>query len=78
MRAYWPLSLAAALALPRTRPALLAAALTKGDPAYGAGLWLGCLEHRTLDPLLPGLGWRMTSLSAGELIERVTAESSTA
>jgi hypothetical protein len=71
MRAYWPLSLAAALTLPRTRPALCAAALAKGDPAYGAGLWLGCLEHRTLDPLRPGLGWRMTSLTADELISRV-------
>jgi mycofactocin glycosyltransferase len=71
MRAYWPLTLATALAVPRTRPALLAAALTKGDLAYGTGLWMGCAQHRTLDPLLPGLGWRMTSLTADELTRRV-------
>lgn len=25
------------------------------DAAYGAGVWLGCLRHRTLDPLRPDL-----------------------
>jgi mycofactocin glycosyltransferase len=70
MRAWWPLSLAAAIAVPRARPALLAAALCEGDLAYGAGLWLGCLEHRTLDPLLPAPPWRTTELTGRELIAR--------
>ena len=29
------------------------------DLAYGAGLWIGCLQHRTLEPLLPVRGWRL-------------------
>jgi mycofactocin system glycosyltransferase len=29
------------------------------DLAYGAGVWIGCLQHRTLDPLLPSRGWRL-------------------
>lgn len=30
------------------------------DLAYGAGVWQSVLRWRTLDPLLPDLGWRMT------------------
>jgi mycofactocin glycosyltransferase len=65
-REYWPL----ALAVPRLRPALLAALLTKRDPrtvAYGLGVWLGCLEHGSLDALLPRLGYRFRTLTGDEL-----------
>ena len=65
-REYWPL----ALAVPRLRPALAAALLTKRDPrvvAYGLGVWLGCLEHRNLDALLPGLGYRFRTLTGDDL-----------
>ena len=50
-RFYWPLAFA--------RPKLFAAAAIThplklaDDLAYGAGVWIGCLQHRTLDPLLP-------------------------
>ena len=56
-RHWWPL----ALAHPRTRLAFL----TKpplpivDDLAYGTGLWLGCMQHRTLDPLLPAKAWKL-------------------
>ena len=56
-RSYWPLAplaprvyAAAALADPLKLPENL---------AYGAGVWLGCLQHRTLRPLLPSRGWRL-------------------
>jgi mycofactocin system glycosyltransferase len=69
VRQYWPL---AAL----TNPALLAAAaLVKGPfqtldaVAYGTGVWHGCIAHRTLDPLLPDLTWRMVECDAEVLIE---------
>ena len=64
-RAWWPLAAAAALTLPPTRLPLAAALATKrplqlaDDLAYGIGLWHGCLEHRTLDPLLPANGWTL-------------------
>ncbi len=56
-RFYWPLAFA--------RPKLFAAAAIThplklaDDLAYGAGVWIGCVEHRTLDPLLPSRGWRL-------------------
>jgi mycofactocin system glycosyltransferase len=56
-RFYWPLA--------PLRPKLFAAAaithpLTLADDlAYGAGVWIGCVEHRTIDPLLPSRGWRL-------------------
>jgi mycofactocin system glycosyltransferase len=56
-RHWWPL----ALAHPRTR----AAFLTKpplalvDDLAYGAGVWSGCIQHGTLDPLLPARPWKL-------------------
>ena len=56
------------LTLPRARPAAAAlrpSAEPADDPPTALGLWLGCLEHRTLDPLLPGLGWRMTHPDGG-------------
>jgi hypothetical protein len=65
-REYWPL----ALAVPRLRPALVAALLTTRDPrvvAYGLGVWLGCVEHRSLDALLPGLGYRFRTLTGDDL-----------
>ena len=51
LRTWWPIAL--------VRPRLLAAAaLATGSPlktldavAYGAGVWHGCLRHRTIDPL---------------------------
>jgi hypothetical protein len=56
-RHWWPL----ALACPKTRVAFL----TKPPPAlvddlaYGTGVWLGCIQHGTLDPLLPGKFWKL-------------------
>ena len=29
------------------------------DLAYGTGVWLGCIQHRTLDPLLPAKAWKL-------------------
>ncbi|MDA0166690.1 hypothetical protein OM076_40890, partial [Solirubrobacter ginsenosidimutans] len=64
-RAWWPLSAAAALTLPRTRAPLAAALATKSplqladDLAYGIGLWQGCFQQRTLDPLLPAKAWTL-------------------
>ena len=64
-RAWWPLAAAAALTLPRTRAPLAAALATKSplqladDLAYGIGLWQGCLQQRTLDPLLPAKAWTL-------------------
>jgi len=59
-RQWWPL----ALAVPQLRLPLAAAALS--DPlrlpdavTYGLGVWLGCLQQRTLDPLLPARPWRL-------------------
>ncbi|GAB4009157.1 mycofactocin biosynthesis glycosyltransferase MftF [Nocardioides ultimimeridianus] len=37
----------------RLRPDLLLLGRRLDDAAYGAGLWWGCLRHRTLIPLLP-------------------------
>jgi mycofactocin system glycosyltransferase len=55
-RHWWPL----ALAHPRTRLAFIKPPLALLDGiAYGTGLWLGCVEQRTLDPLLPANGWKL-------------------
>jgi mycofactocin glycosyltransferase len=68
VRAYWPL----ALARPRY---LVAAAITRSPLAtldalaYGTGVWHGCLAHRTLDPLIPDLTWRMVECDADALIK---------
>jgi hypothetical protein len=40
------------------------------DLAFGAGLWLGCLERRDPRALKPPLGWTITRLTADELIAR--------
>jgi hypothetical protein len=67
-RAWWPLSLTAA-AFPGARLPLAAALATKtplqlaDDVAYGLGLWQGCLEQRTLDPLLPARPWTLARVS---------------
>jgi hypothetical protein len=66
--AYWPLA-------PLAPRAYAAAAIVRAphlaaDLAYGAGLWLGCIQRRDFRVLRPGIGWRMTSLSADELIAR--------
>jgi hypothetical protein len=37
------------------------------DAAYGFGVWRGCVEQRTLDPLSPDLGWRLRVESAEDL-----------
>jgi hypothetical protein len=63
-RAWWPLCAAAALH-PAARLPLAAALATKtplrlaDDLAYGLGLWQGCLEQRTVDPLLPARPWKL-------------------
>ena len=60
-RAHPPLVAARASPIPRTRVAFL----TKpplpllDDLAYGTGVWLGCIQHRTLDPLLPATAWKL-------------------
>ncbi|WP_053226197.1 mycofactocin biosynthesis glycosyltransferase MftF [Solirubrobacter soli] len=67
-RAWWPLSAAAALH-PKARLPLAAALATKSplqladDLAYGLGLWRGCIEQRTIDPLLPARPWRLDRVS---------------
>jgi hypothetical protein len=64
-RAWWPLSAAAALAIPKARAPLAVALLAKHplrlaeDLAYGYGLWRGCLEQRDIDALLPARPWRL-------------------
>jgi hypothetical protein len=63
-RHWWPLSALAAATIPRTRLPLAAAFLADprklpDDLAYGAGLWKGCAQRRTLDPLLPARPWRL-------------------
>ena len=55
---------------PFAAAALLRARQLPEDLAYGAGLWLGCLEQRDLRALKPRLGWTMTRLSADDLIDR--------
>jgi mycofactocin system glycosyltransferase len=68
LRQYWPLALA--------RPKILAAAAIVTGPlatldalAFGTGVWHGCVTHRTVDPLLPDLNWRMVECDAEILIE---------
>ena len=55
----------------RTRPDLdpirWTAARVLDDAAYGFGVWRGCVEQRTLDPLLPDLGWRLRIEAADDL-----------
>jgi mycofactocin system glycosyltransferase len=55
----------------RTRPDLdplrWTAARVLDDAAYGFGVWRGCVEQGTLDPLLPDLGWRLRIESADDL-----------
>jgi mycofactocin glycosyltransferase len=66
--AYWPLA-------PLAPRAYAAAALVRAphlaeDLAYGAGLWLGCLQRRDLRALKPRLGWTINRLTADALIVR--------
>ena len=37
------------------------------DLSYGAGVWVGCLRERTLEPLLPRITWRSRVWSAASL-----------
>jgi mycofactocin system glycosyltransferase len=70
-RAWWPLSVTAAITIPKARTPLAAALLAQtplklaDDLAYGLGLWQGCAQQRTLDPLLPARPWKLahTALS---------------
>jgi hypothetical protein len=68
-RTYWPVAF---LTYPK---ALSLAALTRPSLdtldalAYGLGTWHGCARHRTFDPLLPGLSWRMHDTTGDALIE---------
>jgi mycofactocin glycosyltransferase len=41
---------------PPLDPARYVAARLLDDVAYSAGVWLGCLRHRTISPLLPVMG----------------------
>ena len=68
-RTWWPLSRCGARAT-RSAAADRAAALvsTKAarckladDLAYGYGVWRGCLQHRTLAPLMPARPWRLVA-----------------
>jgi mycofactocin system glycosyltransferase len=90
VRAWWPLSVVAAVLVPRLRPAIAAASIVPAvlewrrtrpeldplrwtiarvldDAAYGFGVWRGCIEQRTLNPLVPDLGWRLRIESADDL-----------
>jgi mycofactocin glycosyltransferase len=83
-RAWWPVALPVAVAVPRLRLPLAALVLAPpvlgwaerrppldpvryvgarllDDVAYSAGVWQGCLRHRTARPLLPKLTWRAPS-----------------
>jgi hypothetical protein len=55
----------------RTRPELdplrWTIARVLDDAAYGFGVWRGCIEQRTLNPLVPDLGWRLRIESADDL-----------
>jgi mycofactocin system glycosyltransferase len=55
----------------RTRPDLdplrWTVARVLDDAAYGFGVWRGCIEQRTLNPLSPDLGWRLRIESADDL-----------
>jgi hypothetical protein len=66
--AYWPLAPLAPRAY--AAAALIRARHLPADLAYGAGLWLGCLQRRDLRALKPSLGWTITRLTADELIAR--------
>ena len=37
------------------------------DAAYGAGVWVGCLQARTVVPLVPRVAWRSRVWSSGSL-----------
>ncbi len=52
---------------PDLDPLRWTAARVLDDAAYGFGVWRGCMEQRTLDPLLPDLGWRLRIESADDL-----------
>ncbi len=43
---------------PALDPLRYTAAALADDIAYGAGVWAGCLTHRTPAPVLPQLAWR--------------------
>jgi hypothetical protein len=66
--AYWPLAPLAPRAY--AAAALIRAPHLAADLAYGAGLWLGCLQRRDLRALKPSLGWTINRLTADELIAR--------
>jgi hypothetical protein len=38
---------------PAVDPIRFAAAVVADDIAYGAGVWAGCVQHRTIRPLRP-------------------------
>jgi len=45
---------------PAVDPVRFAAAVIADDIAYGAGVWAGCVRHRTSTPLRPVVRWRWT------------------
>ena len=54
---------------PRRRSPPARRSKTLDAVAYGAGVWHGCLRHRTIDPLLPDLSWRMLECDADALVD---------
>ena len=60
-RHWWPV----AIAIPRLRAAALATPPLQllDDLAYGAGVWIGCVEQRNVDALLPARPWRLQRYS---------------
>jgi hypothetical protein len=66
--AYWPLAPLAPRAY--AAAAVVRAPQLAADVAYGAGLWLGCLERRDLRALKPDVDWTINRMTADELIAR--------
>ena len=71
-RGWWPASVLAAAAIPKARLPVAAAFAVSAqnsplklldDLAFGAGVWLGCLEHRTIAPLKPSKPWKLARRS---------------
>ncbi|HEY1919762.1 MAG TPA: mycofactocin biosynthesis glycosyltransferase MftF [Streptosporangiaceae bacterium] len=50
---------------PPMDPVSYTAARLLDDLAYSLGVWQGCLEHRTVRPLLPALWWRSDRSAPG-------------
>ncbi|MGW5714728.1 mycofactocin biosynthesis glycosyltransferase MftF [Amycolatopsis sp. NPDC003865] len=51
---------------PGLGPVRYTAAALADDIAYGAGVWAGCLTHRTAAPVLPEIAWRPLRVDSKE------------